>query len=388
MKVIALNTSEYPPRHSPMSQRLHCYMLALKQEGHEVKVFSFSKELFSGVYEGIPYESLVFNYKNPFIYTPNYLNALKQILYPILKGNDVFFHSEDRVSTILAIQKVANHLNVKTVIELNEFPYSYKSRRLEFMFLQFLRQRIYFNYVLKKVGGVIAISRSLESRAMRFNKNVIRIPILTKHLEIERSPGLSEIPFILHAGALSENKDGIKAVFKAFNMAQRELKGNLNLVFTVKKGLPSLMKWIGEFIIKNNLEDKVYFKGILSEEDMNRLYNDCSLAIVNKPNNLQNSHNFPTKLSELLPRKIPVVVSSTGELNYFFKNNVNCLLVEPNDILEIANSIVKIIQLDEVVEKTTSNAMMLSQQMFYYKNHSRLLSQHFSKVKLSDYDPK
>lgn len=379
MKINALSTSGYPPQYSPMSHRLHCYMLALKEEGNEVKVYFFSSESEKGEYEGIPYESIKFDYKNYFIFPPSYLILFRNALYPIIKEAEVFFHSEDRISKILNIQKIANEYNVKTVIELNEYPYSFKSRRLEFGFLQLIRQKIFFHFVLPKTGGVIAISKNLEVIAKKFNNKVIRVPILTKNLEIKRTPNLNKTPYILHAGALNENKDGIKAIIEAFNIAQRELNGNLNLVFTVKNGLPSLMRWIDVFIRKNKLNDKIIFKGTVGKEELDSLYNDCLLAIVNKPNNLQNTHNFPTKLTELLPRKIPVIVSNTGELNYYFENKVNAIVVKANNINEISEGILQIATDKNLADKISSNGLTLSQNKLFYRNYSKLLTGFFIK---------
>lgn len=379
MKIIALSTSPYPPQYSPMSHRLHCYMLALKDEGNDVKVYFFSNELLKGEYEGIPYESIKFDYKSYFIFPPSYLKLFRNSLCSIIKEADVFFHSEDRISKILNIQKVANEYNVKTVIELNEYPYSCKSRRLEFWFLQLIRQKVFFHFALPKVGGVIAISKKLEVIAKKFNNKVIRVPILTKNLEIKRTPNINKTPYILHAGALSENKDGIKAIVEAYNIAQCKLNGNLNLVFTVKNGLPSLMRWIDDFNRKNKLNDKIIFKGTVGKEELDSLYNDCLLAIVNKPNNLQNNHNFPTKLTELLPRKIPVIVSNTGELNYYFENKVNAIVVEADSINEISEGILQIATDKNLANKISSNGLILSQNKFFYRNYSKLLSVFFNK---------
>lgn len=380
MRINSLSTSGYPPEFSPMSHRLHCYMLALKEEGHDVKVYFFSNESVIGEYEGIPYESLKFEYKNYFIFPPGYLKLFSTALYPIIKECDVFFHSEDRISKIKNIQKIADEFKTKTVIELNEYPYSYKSRRLEFGLLQLIRQKIYFYFVLSKVGGAIAISRNLQILARRFNNKVIRVPILTKYLEIKRTPNAGTTPYLLHAGALNENKDGIKAVIEAFNIAQKELNGNLNLIFTVEKGLPSLIRWINDFTKKNKLNGKIIFTGTVGKDQLDGLYNDCLLAILNKPINLQNMHNFPTKLTELIPRKIPVIVSGTGELNYYFKNDFNCLLVEPNDINNISKCIVRIATNNELKESLVENALITSQAQFYYKNYSNKISNFFINI--------
>jgi glycosyltransferase involved in cell wall biosynthesis len=378
MRINALSTSAYPPEHSPMAHRLHCYLLALKESGQNVKVYFFDEKRITGEFEGIPYESIDFKYTNHIINSPRNLQRLQEILFPIIKECDIFFHSEDRISNILAIQKVAKSCNTKTIVELNEFPYGFKIRRLDFYLFRLLKQLLFFQYVIGKVGGVIVISKSLELLTRKYNKNVIKIPVLTKHFEIKRFPSNSHIPFILHAGALSENKDGIKVVLEAFNIAQKQLNGNLHLIFTIKKGLPSLLRWIDDFTIKNQLNDKIFFKGVLCHEDLNQLYNDCSLAILNKPNNIQNRNNFPTKLTELLPRKIPVIVSNTGELKEYFKNKINSLVVRDNDKDAIAKAIIQLICNHNLKENLSNKALLLSQRVFYYKNYVQQLSDFFN----------
>ncbi len=381
MRINALSTSAYPPEHSPMSHRLHCYLLALKESGQNVKVYFFSEKKITGEFEGIPYEGINFINTNYFINPPQYLKKLKESLYSIIQESDIFFHSEDRISTILAIQKIADSCQTKTVVELNEYPYGFKTRRLDFYLFRWIKQLFFFQYVIRKIGAVIVISKSLELLIKKYNKNIIRIPILTKHFEIKRFPHNSQIPFILHAGALSENKDGIKGVFEAFNIAQEQLNGKLHLIFTIKKGLPSLMKWIEEFTAKNQLKDKIFFKGILSNEDLNQLYNNCSLAILNKPDNKQNRHNFPTKLTELLPRKIPVIVSNTGELKEYFQNEINSIMIQGNDKDDIANGIIRIVSDRKLYDKISNNALLLSQSSFYYRVYSNQLNSFFENIK-------
>jgi glycosyltransferase involved in cell wall biosynthesis len=361
-------------------------MLALKEMGHEVKVYNLSENLHSGEYEGVNFDTIKFKYKYSFYNSRKYLNSLIECLLPIFSKAEVVFHSEDRISTILAIQNAANSLNVKTVIELNEYPYGFKTRRLDFKFLRWIKQKIFFNYVLPKVNGTIVISKSLELLASKHNNNnIVRLPILSKNIEIGRRIDSNSTPYIFHAGALSENKDGIKSIIKSFNIAQMHLNGDLKLIFTQKMGLPSLINWINKYIKEHNLEDKIIFTGILNDSDLNSYYNNCSLAILNKPYNRQNKYNFPTKLTELTPRRIPLVISETGELKTYFKNGFNAITVKPNDNIAIANAIVKIIKDAKFTSVITDNALQTNKDFFYYKNYSSKLSHFYYVIKVTNF---
>lgn len=381
MKIFALSSSPYPPHHSPMAHRLHCYMLALQEAGHEVMVLGMSNELGKGEYEGIPYVYIPVPQESRLFYSSTYLKHFADTLEPWLKECDVFFHSEDRNSLILSIQRLANKWRVATVLEINEYPYGFKTRRLDTWLLRWVKQRYFFRRVLPQVGGAIVISAALRNATQKKNRNILLLPVLTKTWEIDRVANSSAEKIILHAGTLSDTKDGIKAMLMAFNVASKQLNSPLKFVFTSKVGMPGLIAWINKFIANNGLEERVVFTGIVSGDELHELYNRCSLAIVNKPLNLQNIHNFPTKLTQLIPRRIPLIISKSGELARYFKDDVHAVMVEPNNVEEIAKGIIKILEDDKFVSNITTQALGLCQREFYYKRHAQSLSEFFSALK-------
>ena len=104
------------------------------------------------------------------------------------------------------------------------------------------------------------------------------------------------------------------------------------------------------------------------------------MVIVNKPSNSQNDYNFPTKLAEVLPRRIPLIVSNTGELRCYFKDNENAYMVEADNVVQIADRIIFIQSHPQEVSVVTTNGKLLAEKEFYYLHHANNLFDFFAQI--------
>ncbi len=387
LKVAAFFKSNYPNGSSPMEVRLHLYMMALQSAGAEVTIFvpsdTQNKEQ---IWDHVKYKYLLTDdlsrFSNLKIHQ-YYANLIKKHLV----GYDVVFTCLDNDNDVLHYLKAVNSFGGKLVMEMNENPYSIIGSRKDFKFILFCKRWYFLNFVVPKVHGFIVISRNLETLFNRYKSkknHVIRIPVLSSQLanksKINQKIGHH---YILHAGSLSEQKDGVKAMLSAYKIAKSKLNKDLSFFFTQNKGLPNLLKWINHFITSNQLEKNIVFKGILSQTELEKLYTGCDLAIINKPHNFQNDFNFSSKIPELIQRQIPLIISKTKEHEYYFRHDYNCYLVEPNDEEAIAKGIGKIITDKKYSEYIAENASKLIESDFYFLNHQKSLFDFFNKIKNS-----
>lgn len=359
-------------------------MKALIKAGVSVEiVMPSNQKKAGGEYEGVPYSFVKIVNKSNRFSNRKLINEYAKLFHSLANRCDILYTSEDRCFSLLKLTNAVQSAGKKIVIELNENPYSIFSSRIDTRWTLNIRRFFFLQFVLPKVDGVISISQNLYHVASTYKSKkaeVVKIPILTGNKSLPKNSSYKGTPFILHAGALSEQKDGIKAMLIAFQIAHKRLNGRLKFIFTQKRGFPSLMKWVDNFIKQNQLEHSIEFRGIIPKEELDELYANCSLAIVNKPSNPQNDYNFPTKLTELLPRGIPVIVSSTGELKNYFIDNENACLVEGNNAEQIAEKIVLIIKNPEVAKSIGENARITAEKYFYYENHADQLTEFFKKV--------
>lgn len=386
MKVIVFFVGEYPNGFSPMSRRLHYYMLNLHSEEIDVEVVMPSTvDRPNGVFEGIPYRYILVNKYGRLSLgrqSVEYINICKELS----KECDVLFEEGINFIYLGQLADAVHSVGGKIVAEINENPGSIRGTRFDYPFILKIKQFYIKKYCLKELDGIVAISSSLEAMLKKYcNKTkIIRIPILSdnKFRTIVHSPNPADgIPYILHAGALSEQKDGIIEMLKAFVIANKYFNGKLKFVFTVKKGFPALLQDIDDIVKTNNLEESIVFKGVVSNEELVKLRDNCSLCIVNKPSNAQNDYNFPTKISEILPCRIPLIVSNTGELKRYFVNNENAIVVEPNNVKQIAEGIVYIIEHPDHVKRMTQKGFELCNDFFRYDIYARPLGDFFKSFK-------
>lgn len=270
------------------------------------------------------------------------------------------------------------------IMELNENPYSPEGGRLDPVWVRKIRRWAMLNISLKYVNGFIVISESLHNMVTeRFGTNVkiLRIPVLYDESieECEDDVNLlnDNIPYIFHAGAFSETKDGIKAMFKGFVIANKLVNGNLKFVLTSKRGAPKLISFVENLISTENVIEKVFFTGELSEPILVKLRRRALLAVVNKPSNWQNDFNFPTKIAELMASGVPMIVSNNGEHMNFLFNEKNAILVNANNENEIASAIVRLYSDPALRGRISEAAIQTAKAYFSLTANEEALSNYF-----------
>lgn len=390
MSILFFYNGKYPDGMA-MSNRIHLYGKSLMAAGMELTVVVPGEENSSQkrFHEEVPFYTI----KNPIVFQ-NYI--LRQIngfwaafvfgwyCYLFAKNHKVIFIcGMGWFSALLAV--VGGHIGgARMVLEVNENPYAPEGSRLDFVFIRKIRRWLMLNLVFTSVDGFIVISHKLQDLVARHKKRaapILKIPILVDNTgHPHRTEKQSEVPYLLHTGALSETKDGVIAVFEAFAKASKLLGGNLMFYLTHKQMHPSLSKIIQNIIIHNQLGRAIQFTGYLAKKDLKLLRQNCTLAIVNKPLNWQNEYNFPTKLGEYLIDEIPVIVSSTGEMNRFLKDGKTAFIVSENDSEAMAEKIVYIAKHPKEAAEIGAAGRQLALKEFYFMNYADQMKVFFSKV--------
>ncbi len=106
--------------------------------------------------------------------------------------------------------------------------------------------------------------------------------------------------------------------------------------------------------IKNQVEEKnlnVNFTGKLSREAWRELSKHCNVFI-----NTTNFDNMPVSVIEAMALGLPVVSTNVGGLPYLIIDNVDGLLVPPEDIDAMFNAIVKLKTHKDLKDKMVINA--------------------------------
>ena len=396
MRVRIATVGSYPAGMAS-TYRIHCYAKALKLEDIHVEVISAESNLkiegrsiiVSGSNDGVEFK-IIYNKKNLqtffFKYLWSEIKSYILTLYNLCTFNKydvLFLYRGSSISTFILVTFL-KLIGKKVVLELNEYPYATsgsKITRIKWV-NQFLLWAT-FKLVWPRVDGIVCISEALVSlvHIKAPKAKVLKVPIFIgdKKKSIDSFKLVDDLlekneKYIFHAGSLSEKKDGIIKMISAYVKAANLLKVKgikLRLLLTNKKTQKDIWHKIIAILSDNNLLDHLIITGFLSEDELNYCLKNASVLVINKPITKQNKFNFPTKVGDYLNSKTPVVIAAKGiELNNYIASGEEAIVVEPDDIDEMARNIFNLL-IDSKKNKTIGiNGWECAQKNFHYSSHS------------------
>lgn len=366
MHVIILYSGKYPGD-SAGAKRVSLYKKGLGKSGTKCKVIP------THLNKAGRFQTMLFSLIDP-------LRIALIILTKIQKGNKLILYGYGWL-TLFAITFFAKAKKCKTILEINEKPYSpYSNRILEMQLIKAFNIYMFERLVLSRIDGFIVISEALVqylSTKRSKNPQVIKIPILVDTEKKHQSTSIYNLktPFLFHAGSLSEKKDGITGVFQAFAIVSRRIKTPFHFYLTQKTAPAEVLSSINKTINDNNLQEYVHFIGSIPDETLTCYQQHCSMLILFKPDNEQNRYNFSTKLGEFMVYGKPVIYTPVGEMAFYLKNNNNAIEVREGSIEELAEKIQWVIENSQDAEKIGKNGQLMAQKEFNYQTHTLRLKQ-------------
>ena len=196
---------------------------------------------------------------------------------------------------------------------------------------------------LQNLSGLFVISKPLKKYYENLGMNPSKIHIINMTVDVERFQNTKKQPskdrYIAYCGNLSNNKDGVDQLIKAFAIV---CKHHTDIKLYIIGKTPSQKDSYDNIqLIKNlGIEDKVVFTGLVSSEKMPQLLKNAEVLALARPNNLQAKYGFPTKLGEYLLTDNPVVVTAVGDIPIFLKDGVSALISEPSNIKMFADKLI------------------------------------------------
>jgi glycosyltransferase involved in cell wall biosynthesis len=113
---------------------------------------------------------------------------------------------------------------------------------------------------------------------------------------------------------------------------------------------------------------------------MPQLLGNADILVVSKPDNLQNSANFPIKIGEYLSTGVPVVVTSVGEIPKFIIDRESGFLALPNNVESFYIKMYEVLSDYERAKQIGINGRKLAQKVFDYKIQSREMIEFINEI--------
>jgi glycosyltransferase involved in cell wall biosynthesis len=357
MKVTVLYNGIHPSP-GPMSKRLGLYVRGLQQAGVDAAIITTHR----------PAGSAISAYTNPFLIP----FQVKKEHHALLKQSDVILVDGFNWFTYFWLGFWYGDGKRKLLYELNEKPGTvYTSRLLELKPVKALGMML-TRWSMKSFDGFVVISEPLRefiNGQMKRTAKIVKLPIIidTRESFQELPAEIPPHPFIIHTGALSQQKDGIIDVFKAFAEVNKQYDKKLHFYLAGSKDAPpGVWDEINKAVNDNQLQDNVHFLGMIFGDKLKTLQKNCLFLVLPKPDNEQNRNNFPTKLGEYLAFSRPVITSKVGDMALFMKNGETALIVEPGNVAQISDAMLRLLKDPSLVEKLGAAGRKVAEEEFDY----------------------
>ncbi|MFX0175351.1 MAG: glycosyltransferase family 4 protein [Candidatus Hodarchaeota archaeon] len=227
-------------------------------------------------------------------------------------------------------------------------------------------------YLYQKLKKVICVSESLKNRFLNFKikeDKLIVIPNgvdITKFSRIESSnllnkylKGKSDFKKVIFVGRLDVQKGveylirAIPIVLKSYKRVHFFILGNGNLENELKRLAKNL-----------NVMSNLTFLKAIHLEKMPEFYSSADIFC------LPSLHEgFPLSIAEALSIGLIVVASSTEGIPEAIKENENGFLAEPKNVPQLAEKLIKALNLDdEQIKKIQNNNIKLAKEKYSWEN--------------------
>jgi glycosyltransferase involved in cell wall biosynthesis len=175
-------------------------------------------------------------------------------------------------------------------------------------------------------------------------------------------------------------KDGVMYLIDSFKILNKKYPNTHLLIIGDSINGNSTIPQLKDQALKLGLIENITFTGLIAFSKIPELFNACQILALTRPNGISNEAGFPTKLGEYFACRKPVVITRVGDIPVYFKNEEHVIIVNPEDIVSIANGFEKLINNNPLSERICNNAYNWMDINLNYKNMSHKLCKFITNV--------
>ena len=357
--------SQYPfPIGMAATNRIIAYSKGLINSGFNIDIFiqnplrhveTLNDDSIAGQYSGINYKYT--NGKRPNKYKiiravsilsgyrrlSGYYKTIRDIKIKHEKNQyHTLILSSDNIMDLFVYTNLCKTLSIQFVFIFDEYPIPIRHK---------LKSKIpawketLYKYVLQKVDVYVSISDQLASYYTNLRiKPTFILPVITDTTKFDNliDTAINQIPqtkneYICYMGNMELTKDNVDLIIKAFAiLVPKHSDLELHLY-----GRPNdqTKLFLNDIIIDLKMEEKVFFKGRVSSDDVPQILKNAKVLVSSQPKTIRASGGFPTKLGEYLMSGKPSVFSDVGENAKYAKDKIHAYFVEPLNLEAYADTL-------------------------------------------------
>lgn len=209
------------------------------------------------------------------------------------------------------------------------------------------------------------IIRNIEPKTKTFViSNTVHVPSETVHFNV---------PFkVIFMGVLIKRK-GVFDLMEAIRYLKKSRKVN-NIKFVIA-GTGTEEEELRKICTKYELDKYIKFVGWISGQEKADLYKECQMAVLPSYN-----EGLPISILEAISYGMPVVATDVGDISSAVLNEVNGYLIEPGNVIRMADEIYKISSSKELYDKLSKESRQLAESKFSDREYFLKLAKLYQKL--------
>jgi glycosyltransferase involved in cell wall biosynthesis len=385
MNLVFISNDEYPDQHAA-AIRHSTLARGMVELGHNVYFLLLSPQPWPKSelnYHGVKFKTFNWHHEDDkLLKVFNFYYGLQKLRKRIVQLN-----SEVGIDAIIVFS-VKNQI-IRTALSLGlkeQIPVFHERTELPYVFIKKnsipgrIRYKQYLKSLVPKFDGIFVISDKLKSFFKPYNPSIEKILTVvdTSFFNI-RNDSDYDFPYLAYCGNMDLEKDGLEILLDAFSR-MRERHPGLKLMLVGDDSDENRKIKLLEIIEGLKLEDRVFFTGQVGREEMPRLLGNARLLVLAKPDNEQNSGNFPIKVGEYLATGVPVVLTTVGEIPLFIKNGETGFLAVPGSVESFHSRMMGALSNYERAKEIGARGRELAVQVFDYKKQATRMLDFINKI--------
>lgn len=254
---------------------------------------------------------------------------------------------------------------IRVFHERTEHPDAYHISRFRFFRDHYLESCI-------RASGIFPISRALSDFYQRSGVSHERLRVINMVVDESRFKNIKkeEISekYIAYCGNGANRKDGVDLLLKSFALIYDKCPDYK--LYIIGKA-PSNDSENYQLAKELGIIDRVIFTGIVSAVDIPQLLTNAEILVLARPNSVQNTYGFPTKLGEYLLTGNPVIITKVGDIPLFLSDKESALMSECGDIEKFADNMLWAINNPEQAKRIGLCGRNVAQEKFNYLTESK-----------------
>lgn len=234
-----------------------------------------------------------------------------------------------------------------------------------------LNKYLFLNYHYRIFDGMFVITHNLYNYfrdELNYKRPILILPMI---VDVDRFRNEISINSrnIVFSGELDDRKEGLNLLIRGFSKVCK-IHPDYTLNLYGKATDEAQESRYKKMIFELKIEKNVKMHGYKSRDEMTEILPKADILVFTRPESLQATYGFSTKLGEYLAAGKPIVVTRVGEIEKYLKDRNNAFICDPNED-SIANKICEIIDDYSFAMSVAEEGKLCALEHFNNKNETK-----------------